>query len=400
MKKIEINTLSRKYNVLLEPGILADAGTHILHALDLTDGSGKKLCVVTDATVNELYGGEDQSLMTSLKSARFDVYKYVYPGGEDHKNLVTVEDIMNYLVSKHFNRGDLLVAFGGGITGDIAGFTAAIYMRGIKYIQIPTTLLSSVDSSVGGKTGVNLKAGKNLTGAFWQPELVLFDPDVLDTLHYKQLLDGMGEMLKAGMIADKTLIWHILTAGSKPSETLNNGTHEFDEATDIPFDKYPEYTAPYRDGMPPIFVNKEALIDAIAGAINIKRMIVEDDEREQGRRKLLNFGHTIAHSIEKCSNYKISHGNAVAIGMCIVSTAADRLGWSREPSSETLKKIINYFGYPIDIKYSSGELATAALNDKKAGSSSVSIIYALKPGECVSREVQFDKLKDFIETGL
>lgn len=392
MKKIEINALSKRYNVLLESGILSKAGALICDALNRDSGQGLKICVVTDANVNALYAGEDQALFTSLKDAGFSVFKYVFPGGEDHKNLATIEGILDYLTDNHFNRGDILLAFGGGITGDITGFAASIYMRGIKYIQIPTTLLSSVDSSVGGKTGVNLKAGKNLTGAFWQPEAVLFDPDVLKTLGYEQLLDGMGEIIKAGMITDKSLVQFILSAGSaRNSESF----------ADYMKDAAPcDASAGGKDKVPAIFGNDEALLEAIARSVDIKREIVEDDERETGRRKLLNFGHTIAHAIEKCSSYGISHGNAVAIGMCIVSKAADALGWTDEPSADMMQQITDYFQYPKNIPYTAAQLTAAALNDKKAGSNSVPIIYAQRPGFCTERKVMFEDLENFISLGL
>ena len=195
MKKISVNA-SRKYDVIMEHGMLGRTGGYIRDALG-KDPSSVKLCIVTDETVDRLYGGEDHTLQHSLRSAGYDVYKYVFPGGEENKNISTIGSILNYLADNRFSRSDMLLALGGGITGDVTGFAAASFLRGVEFIQIPTSLLAVVDSSVGGKTGVNLDAGKNLAGAFWQPSAVLFDPDVLGTLSDDLKLDGIAEAKQA-----------------------------------------------------------------------------------------------------------------------------------------------------------------------------------------------------------
>ena len=358
MNKISVSA-SKKYDIVMEQGLLEKAA-HIFETADIK--SPLKLCIVSDMTVNSIYGGTGHALWSSLKSAGFELHSYVFPGGEKSKTMQTVSGILNYLADNRFSRSDILIALGGGITGDITGFAAASYMRGIRYVQIPTTLLATVDSSVGGKTGVNLNAGKNLAGAFWQPSLVLFDPDVLKTLPRDTILDGIAEAVKAGFIGDRTIIDDI------------SGEFDTDDIC--------------------------SLTDIAAKAIKVKKNIVEDDERENGRRQLLNFGHTPAHAIEKCSGYSISHGHAVAIGMLIVSAAADKLGWSRENCTGKLLDILTGYGFSLSCPYSSQQLAEAALQDKKIRGDHITLVIPESIGKCVLRTIPTNRLYHFISCGL
>ena len=228
MISIHVNA-SKEYDVILKAGVLSEAGALIREDLSRRRGTAgilrsRRICIVTDETVADLYGGQQQTLFSSLRDAGFDVSRFVFPGGEDHKNMETIQQLLDHLTENRFSRTDLLVALGGGIVGDVTGFAAAIYLRGIDFVQIPTTLLAAVDSSVGGKTGVNLPAGKNLAGAFWQPNLVLFDPAVLTTLSQDLLLDGMAEILKAGFIADSTAIYAALMVPRETEEEDTEGT--------------------------------------------------------------------------------------------------------------------------------------------------------------------------------
>ena len=367
MIKIPISA-SKKYDVIMHQGILNMAGFYIKESLSLKDDpltgklKNKKICIVTDATVNQLYGQPEHKLYQSLKASGFQVHKFVFRGGEETKSMDTIEEILDFLTSKGFTRTDLLLALGGGIVGDVTGFAASIYLRGIDFIQVPTTLLACVDSSVGGKTGVNLKAGKNLAGAFWQPRLVLFDPDVLATLSYDLLLDGIAETIKAGMIADKLIL-----------ETIIRKRNLDD----------PEF-----------------LTTIASLAVEVKKKVVEEDEFDNGSRQLLNFGHTIAHGIEKCSNYKISHGHAVAIGMKIVAVASDRLGWTIEKSSEQLIEILERFKFPLDCPFSAWELAEAALADKKRRGDNITIVIPAAIGKCRLKTSPVAKLEQFIAYGV
>lgn len=358
MIKISVSA-SRKYDVIMEQGALSK--TDALFEKAGISG-GKKLCIVTDETVNELYAGEDHALWQTLKKAGFDLYKYVFAGGENSKNIDTIAGILNYLADNKFSRSDMLVALGGGIVGDVTGFAAASFLRGVEYVQIPTTLLATVDSSVGGKTGVNLNAGKNLAGAFWQPSLVVFDPDVLSTLSYDIILDGIAESVKAGFIGDGTMLDDIEACSCADD-------HDF-------------------------------LTGLAAKAVRVKRKVVEEDERDNGSRQLLNFGHTLAHAIEKCSCYRISHGHAVAIGMTIVSAAADSLGWSREKCTERLLAILRKFRFPLDCPYSPEDLAEAALQDKKIRGSDITLVIPDTMGKCCLKTVPTDELLQFISCGI
>jgi 3-dehydroquinate synthase len=355
---------SRNYNVIMGSGLLAEAGDYISDAIKPASPVGKKICIITDATVDTLYGQEDHAITQSLKGAGFQVYKFVFPGGEDHKNMDTIAEILNYLADNKFSRSDLLLALGGGITGDVTGYAAASYLRGVEFIQVPTTLLATVDSSVGGKTGVNLNAGKNLAGAFWQPSLVLFDENVLDTLSYHIKLDGIAEALKSGVIGDAVILQELEECQSQGAE------------------------------------DKNSLTAIAAKAVTVKRQVVESDEREHGSRQLLNFGHTIAHAIEKCSNYRISHGHAVAMGMDMVSRASDRLGWSEGEIHPLIHRILEGFQFPLDCPYSAAELTEAALQDKKIRGSEITLVIPVSIGHCDLKTIPTSQLEAFIQEGL
>lgn len=369
MIKITVNS-SRTYNVIMEHGALAAAGEYIREALD-GDTSGdtsrgasgdRKICIITDAVVDRLYGRPEHKLWRSLEKAGFSVYKYVFAGGEDHKNMGTVTDILEYLADSGFTRSDVLLALGGGITGDVAGFAAASFLRGVEFIQVPTSLLAIVDSSVGGKTGVNLSAGKNLAGAFHQPGLVLFDPDVLATLSDELKSDGIAEAIKAGFIADADIL-------SLIEECISPDDEDF-------------------------------LTKLAALAVEVKRRIVENDEKENNIRQLLNLGHTAAHAIEKCSGYAISHGHAVAMGMAIISSASKSLGLCDESCHSTMMNTLKKFSFPLDCPYSAGELAGAALHDKKRRGESITLVIPEAVGKCVLKPVSVDMIEDFFRRGL
>lgn len=361
MITIRVNT-SREYDCLLGAGLLAEAGSQIRRALEKRHRSPSKICVVTDETVGELYGREGLPFLKSMREAGWDTTVCTFPGGEQHKRIATVEAILDHLTAHHFTRSDLLVALGGGITGDITGFAAAIYLRGIEFVQIPTTLLAAVDSSVGGKTGVNLSAGKNLAGAFWQPDLVLFDPEVLTTLSEPLLKDGLAELLKAGLISDESILQNAEDPG--------------------------------------ILKDPERMLPLIAQAVHVKRRIVEADEREAGVRQLLNLGHTIGHAIEKCSGYEISHGAAVAKGICLIADASDQMGWSRPGYAAEIRRVFDRFGYDLSCPFGAAELADAARGDKKMRGDQITLVIPDYPGHCALKKLPADELEQIITCGL
>lgn len=358
MIKITVSA-SKEYDVVMERGALSGIPALMEEAGIIP---GKKLCIVADETTNRLFGGESCDLWQALAGAGFDMYRYVFEGGEKSKTMNTITGLLNYLADNRFSRSDMLIALGGGIVGDVTGFAAASFLRGVDYIQIPTTLLAIVDSSVGGKTGVNLDAGKNLAGAFWQPSLVVFDPYVLDTLSYDAMLDGIAEAVKAGFIGDRAIIDEINALTS---------------AADSDF-----------------------LTEIAARAVEVKRIVVEEDERDTGSRQLLNFGHTLAHAIEKLSDYRISHGHAVAMGMVIVSSAADALEWSEEPCSDSIWTILTRFKFPLDCPYSTRELTRAALADKKIRGNEITLVIPRIVGKCRLKTIPTDQLEGFISCGI
>lgn len=363
MKTLTINC-SKQYEIAIGSGILYKAGRCISEVLPAC-----KICIVSDENVRALYGGEQSAIYQSLLSAGFDVYEYTFTPGEDHKSLETVGEILDLLANIHFSREDALLALGGGVTGDLTGFAAATYMRGIRFVQIPTTLLASVDASVGGKTGVNLQAGKNLAGAFWHPELVLADTDVFTTLTEDLWLDGLSEMVKAGMIGDPSLLRDL---ADDDVRTMNG----------------------------------DALTDLILKALAVKAEIVAKDEREAGPRRMLNFGHTAGHAIETCSGYEISHGRAVAAGMLIESAAAECKGWASKGNAELLGNLLTKLGFNVDGLLAQADsigaaaLADAAKSDKKAHGQTIIIAYPMRPGLCQMHDLPVDYLEDFFQSGL
>lgn len=358
MIKITVSA-SKKYDVIMEQNALNKAA-ELLSQADIK--SDRKLCIITDKTVNSFYGKESGILWQNLSQAGFRLYKYVFEGGESNKTMSTVTAILDYLADNKFSRSDALIALGGGIVGDVTGFSAASFLRGIDYIQIPTTLLATVDSSVGGKTGVNLKAGKNLAGAFWQPSLVIFDPQVLQSLPQHMILDGIAETIKAGFINDKTII-------DEAENNISIGDNRF-------------------------------LTQLAAKAVEVKRKVVEEDERDNGSRQLLNFGHTLAHAIEKCSNYRISHGHAVAKGMAIVSAAADEMAWTSVPCAGKILEILKKFNFPLDCPYSPSQLTEAALQDKKIRGNKITLVIPESIGKCRLKTIATDDLEEFITCGM
>lgn len=355
METITISA-SKTYKVITDSGLLARAGEFIREALG---EKGKKLCIVTDDQVDPLYTAP---LEASLRGAGYETVTFVFPHGEASKNLDTVSRLLEFLAENQLTRSDALIALGGGISGDLTGFAAASYLRGIPFVQVPTTLLAAVDSSVGGKTGVNLKAGKNLVGAFWQPSLVLFDMDTIKTLSYDLLLDGVAESIKAGAIADKELFLYIQKAD--------------------------HLTSP------------ETIAHLSRRAIEIKREVVEADERDTGVRQLLNFGHTIGHAIEKSSEFSITHGHAVAMGMAIVSKACEALGWSQEDCRGPITDSLRKFRFPLECPFTASQLTEAARKDKKRLGDSITLVIPVTLGNCQLKKIPVSQLEDFIKVGL
>jgi len=349
MRSITVNA-SKTYDVLVGGGLLSQAGEKILKAC-----GGETAFLVTDDVVDELYA---DIVEKSLSTAGYTTIRFVFPYGEQSKNMETYVSLMDALARAKLTRSDVIVALGGGVTGDLVGFAAATYLRGIKLAQIPTTLLSMVDSSVGGKTAVNLTAGKNLAGAFYQPGIVLCDYETLKTLPQEVFKDGCAEMVKHGVIQSAEL-----------------------------FELLKEPLEPQME-------------DLIARNIIIKRDVVEKDERDIGIRQILNFGHTIGHGIEKHSGYTVSHGKAVAIGMAITGRAAWRMGVCEENCYLEIIDMLKHLGLPYTTDVAAEALIEAAFSDKKRSGKSITEVLPEKIGKCKLHSFNFDELEVFIKLGL
>ncbi len=305
-KTVQVGLGDRSYPILIQEGLLNRIGK------DLKERKvAKRYGVISDDNVASLYG---KQLMTSLTEAGLEAELITFPRGEESKNLQTIADLCSELARRNFDRKDGLVALGGGVTGDITGFLAAVYMRGIPFVQVPTTLLAQVDSSVGGKTGVDIPEGKNLVGNFYQPRAVYIDTDVLQTLPKEELLGGLAEVIKYGVIADEDFFQFL---ESKRERILS---------LDIP-----------------------TITDTIARCCEIKAWVVEQDEREGDLRRILNFGHTIGHAIEAASDFQLIHGLAVAMGMSAITRLAERAGHLTAAEANRIVSLIQKYGMPITI---------------------------------------------------
>jgi len=339
------------YEVLIGGGLLRDCGVQLRKILGLCH-----VAVITDSTVAPLYLG---TVSNSLREAGFAVSSCVFPAGEEHKNLSTLSDILEFLAEERLTRTDCIVALGGGVTGDMAGFAAGIYLRGIRCVQLPTTMLSAVDSSVGGKTAIDLKAGKNLAGVFLQPAAVLCDTDCLRTLPADVFADGAAEAIKTGVLSDESLF-----------ALFENGT----------LSAAPE--------------------EVIARCVAYKAGVVERDEREQGERRLLNLGHTVGHAIEKCSGFTVPHGHAVAAGLAIIARAAEKLNWAEEGVAERIAACLAQNGLPTGTEYPAEDLARAASADKKRSGSEITLVIPRRIGLCELKKLPVEELQTVIEAGL
>lgn len=323
----------RGYEILIGRGIRNSAAELILPLFP----NAERVCVVSDSNVAPLYA---EALLDSLHRVGLSASLFTFPAGEQSKTLSTVGQMYAHFAAHRLTRTDFAVALGGGVTGDLCGFAAATYLRGIDFVQMPTSLLAQVDSSVGGKTGVDLPEGKNLVGAFWQPRLVLIDPDALQTLSPLFYSDGMAEIIKTACIKDAALF-----------ERLN------------------------RKDPPPI---EKTIADCIA----IKAGVVERDEREAGERTLLNFGHTVGHALEKLHGYQgLTHGHAVAVGMAQLTAAAERTGLSEPGCARQLQLCLTRYGLPCSDPASAAQIAAAAAGDKKTIGSKIKLVLLRCIGE-------------------
>ena len=321
-------------------------------------GDHCKWIIITDSNIEKIYGDKIGQILDYLKP-----YKFIIPPGEESKNPNTMVNILSEMARLQFTRQDKIIAFGGGVVGDLAGFCASTYMRGIDFIQIPTTLLAQVDSSVGGKTGVNLPEGKNIMGAFYQPQLVLIDTALLKTLHCREVFSGLGEVIKYGIIHDYNFFKYIK-----------------DNLTQV------------------VNLSQEIMAYIIKRCCEIKAEIVSADEREKGIRKHLNLGHTIGHALETITNYsKYTHGEAVLIGMYYESIMARKMGMLENSYFEEITALIQGTGICLDInEFDQKELITIMGRDKKNTNNMVSFILPVGQGKVEEFLLTADKIEEVI----
>ena len=343
MEKLTI-PVDPAYDVLLGEGLLNRAG-------ELTAGAvhGRHVMIVTDDGVAPLYLN---AAVKSYEAAGFKVETFVFPAGEAQKSMRTAEELLLYADSTGITRSDLFAALGGGLTGDLTGFAAALYLRGVEYVQIPTTLLAMVDASVGGKTAVNLRTGKNLCGVFYQPRLVICDTAVLKTLSSPLYAEGMAEVIKYGAICDGELLDRI-TRGS--------------DITGI-----------------------------IADCVRIKGEIVCRDVHDNGQRQLLNLGHTFGHALEKLNKYAIYHGEGVAVGMLIAAFAAEKHGICAGGVYRELKDVLSSHKLLVSTPFSAAEIAANAMNDKKRRGGTITLVLPSDRGRSILYPVPASDLFQFI----
>ena len=356
-RHIAVQTPVEQYEIHLGPGVLADVGRQ---AVALTPG--RKAFVITHPSLYDLYGSV---LTTSLAEAGFTVMPCFVPEGERSKTLLTASRLFTRLAQHGADRHSLLCALGGGVIGDVSGFVAATYMRGVPFVQIPTSLLAMVDSSIGGKTGVNHKLGKNLVGAFYPPRAVFTDVLLLQSLPEREYRCGLSEVVKAGAIADAELFAFL--------ETHVEAVHQRDEQT---------------------------LLTLIERAVAVKVNVVQQDPTERGLRAILNFGHTIGHALEAVTAYeRYSHGEAVAIGMALVACLSERLGYCRAEVRRRLHALLQALGLPLAYsEVSTQHLLAAMAHDKKALNGVVRFVLLKDIGVVVfHQEVALDVLQSLLQ---
>lgn len=336
---------SKTYDIKIGPGLLNTLPREVSLL-----GNVQRVCVVSDSNVWPLYGSQ---LQKGLENSHFSVCSYVFPAGESSKNGQIFLELLDTLARAHLTRSDLIVALGGGVVGDLAGFAASCYLRGIRFVQIPTTLLAAVDSSVGGKTAIDLPSGKNLAGSFFQPSLVLCDTDTLKSLPEAIFRDGCAEVIKYAVLFDPELFSHLEEKGPA-------------------FDR--EWV--------------------ITRCIGWKRDVVIEDEFDTGNRQKLNLGHTVGHGVEAASNFTISHGQAVAIGMAIVTRACHC------PDKERILSLLERFSLPTRTLFPADVLYAYTLSDKKRMGDTIRMILPVGIGNCIIRPIPIKNLKPFLEEGL
>ncbi|MBM7636774.1 3-dehydroquinate synthase [Streptococcus saliviloxodontae] len=352
--KLNVNLPHHPYDIIIEKGCLSKAGQWVKSLWQ-----PQKITIITDNHVGSLYA---EKVKLAIQDAGFEVIVFDFLEGEASKNLTTVNKAYDFMIKNGMTRSDGVIALGGGVVGDLAGFVASTYMRGIHFLQIPTSLTAQVDSSIGGKTGVNTPLAKNIVGTFAQPDGVLIDPEVLETLGQRELIEGMGEVVKYGLIDDIEL-WQLLGQ---------------------------------MEGSPQAIL--EHAEEIIYRSCDVKRKVVVADEKEGGVRMYLNFGHTIGHAIEATAGYgKVMHGEAVAIGMVQISRVAEQKGLMPKGITEQIIAMCDKFGLPVDHEpWKVDELYTALTHDKKARGNSIKTVIVPEIGSAAINQIPLEEMKEYL----
>lgn len=352
MKELQVNLLNATYNIKIEKNLLKTIGKEVLKLY-----KGEKIVVITDENVNNFYGAIVEN---SLKAEGYETFQIVLKPGEKTKSFSSLIELYNKLIDFKINRGNLILALGGGVIGDLAGFCAATFLRGIPYIQVPTSLLAQVDSSVGGKVAIDLPQGKNLVGSFYQPKAVFIDPEVLKSLPQKYINDGMGEIIKYALIKDREL--YDILEKIDSTEALINSMEEI------------IYTCCF-----------------------IKKAVVEADERDLGERMVLNFGHTLGHSIEKVQGYEgLSHGEAVAVGMYQITLNSEKMKLTKEGTAEKIKELLLKFHLPYKVEDAIDLVDILAIDKKNIGNN-INLILLKDIGEVFIKPMNHEEIKEFFK---
>lgn len=355
METIRVALAERSYDIHIGRGILPTVGKRMRQLLPRAE----QALIVTDSHVGPLYG---ESLRRSLEEAGFRVHTVTVPAGEESKSLAVLADIYSHMADAALTREDPVVTLGGGVVGDLGGLAAATYLRGLPFIQVPTSLLAQIDSSVGGKTAVDLPQGKNLVGAFHQPAAVYIDPSVLETLPERYLRDGMAEVVKYGCICEETLFRRL--------EELSG---------------------------PEAMLDERVAEEIIATCCRIKASIVEKDERDTGCRMLLNFGHTLGHSVERHYHYRgFSHGEGVAVGMALLTERSGAMGMTEPGTLRRLLSLLDCLRLPVRAAMTREDLLAGVAMDKKKQGSRINLVLLKRIGEAFLHNIPMDEMKDYI----
>lgn len=353
MRVLNVTYKIGNYNIFIKKNILSELIKYLKDNFN-----NKKIAVITDYNLKNLYG---KTLNNALIENGFTTKIIAVKPGEESKSIDTLQVMYKELSDFKIKRDDLIITFGGGVVGDLGGFAASTYLRGIQYVQMPTSLLSQVDSSIGGKVAVDLPYGKNLVGSFYNPAAVFMDPEILKSLNKRYLHDGLAEVIKYGCIRDKKIVDKLLKF-ENDDELLGN------------------------------------IEDIIYDCCSIKKSVVEIDEKDFGERMILNFGHTLGHAIEKYFKYKkYTHGEAVGIGMLCITKNSERMGITEKGTSDIIEAVLKKYELPYEMPAINREdiLETIAL-DKKSCSEGISLILLKGIGEAFIRMTQNNEIDDFI----